>query len=121
MLRSRWSISASFTLLAWQVSKMTRSICALSSSVRGTGDPTGRMSSYSGMLSTRASFLRAPALTPVSIYTLVQTARLNKLNPETYLRDILAKIADGHPINRVGELVPWKMIPAPGSDPPPTA
>ena len=56
-----------------------------------------------------------------SIYTLVQTARLNKLNPETYLRDILAKIADGHPINRIGELVPWKMIPAPGSGPPPTA
>jgi transposase len=54
-----------------------------------------------------------------AIYTLVQTARLNKLNPETYLRDILAKIADGHPINRIGELVPWKMIPDPGSGPAP--
>jgi transposase len=54
-----------------------------------------------------------------TIYTLVQTARLNKLNPETYLRDILAKIADGHPINRIGELVPWKMIPDPGSGPAP--
>ena len=47
-----------------------------------------------------------------SIYSLVATAKLNALNPETYLRDILAKIADGHPINRIDELVPWRMIPA---------
>jgi transposase len=46
-----------------------------------------------------------------AIYTLVATAKLNGLNPETYLRDILAKIADGHPINRIAELVPWRMIP----------
>jgi hypothetical protein len=50
-----------------------------------------------------------------AIYTLVTTAKLNGLKPETYLRDILAKIADGHTINRIGELVPWKMIPDPGS------
>jgi transposase len=42
----------------------------------------------------------------------VATAKLNGLNPETYLRDILAKIAEGHPINRIDELVPWRMIPA---------
>lgn len=47
-----------------------------------------------------------------AIYTLVQTAKLNGLNPETYLRDILDKIAKGHTINRIGELLPWKMIPA---------
>ena len=47
-----------------------------------------------------------------AIYTLVTTAKLNGLNPETYLRDILAKIADGHTINRIDELVPWRMIPA---------
>jgi hypothetical protein len=28
------------------------------------------------------------------------------LNPETYLRDVLAKIADGHPINRIEKLLP---------------
>lgn len=56
-----------------------------------------------------------------AIYTLVQTARLNKLNPETYLRDILTKIAGGHPINRIGELVPWRMIPEPGSGPAPAS
>jgi hypothetical protein len=47
-----------------------------------------------------------------AIYTLVTTAKLNGLNQETYLRDILAKIADGHTINRIDELVPWQMIPA---------
>jgi transposase len=36
---------------------------------------------------------------------------LNRINPEIYLRDTLAKIADGHTINRIGELMPWKMIP----------
>jgi hypothetical protein len=34
---------------------------------------------------------------------------LNGLNPEAYLRDVLARIADGHPINRIGELVPWRI------------
>jgi transposase len=47
-----------------------------------------------------------------AIYTLVQTAKLNGLNPEAYLRDILTKIAEGHTINRIDELVPWRMIPA---------
>jgi transposase len=45
-----------------------------------------------------------------SIYTIVQTAKLNGANPELYLRDILAKIADGHPINRVLDLMPWKAL-----------
>jgi hypothetical protein len=33
---------------------------------------------------------------------------LNELNPENYLRDTLDLIASGHPISRVGELMPWK-------------
>jgi len=46
------------------------------------------------------------------IYTIVQTATLNALNPEAYLKDILTRIADGHPINRISELVPWRMTTA---------
>jgi transposase len=53
-----------------------------------------------------------------AIYTLVATAKLNGLNPETYLRDILAKIAEGHTINRIDELVPWRMIPPAATSPP---
>jgi hypothetical protein len=52
-----------------------------------------------------------------SIYTLVATAKLNGLNPEAYLRDVLTKIADGHTINRIDELVPWRMIPVATSPP----
>jgi transposase len=37
---------------------------------------------------------------------LVTTARLNGLDPETYLRDILARIAEGHPLGRIDELMP---------------
>ena len=43
-----------------------------------------------------------------TIYTLVQTAKLNDVNPEAYLRDILAKIAEGHPINKIDALLPWQ-------------
>jgi hypothetical protein len=32
------------------------------------------------------------------MYSILQTAKLNGVNPETYLTDILAKIAAGHPI-----------------------
>ena len=43
-----------------------------------------------------------------SIYTIVQTAKLNGVNPEAYLRNTLTKIAEGHPINRINDLMPWK-------------
>jgi len=42
-----------------------------------------------------------------AIYTLIQTARLNFVDPEAWLRDVLTGIADGHPANRVCELAPW--------------
>jgi transposase len=53
-----------------------------------------------------------------SIYSLVATAKLNGLNPEAYLRDILARIAEGHTINRIDELLPWRMVAAAATSPP---
>ena len=45
-----------------------------------------------------------------AMYTLIETAKMNRLDPETYLRDVIGRIAD-HPINRIAELLPWNWRP----------
>ena len=40
------------------------------------------------------------------IYTLIQTAKLNDIDPQAWLADVLARIAD-HPATRLDELLPW--------------
>ena len=46
------------------------------------------------------------------MYTLIETARLNDVDPEAWLADVIARIAD-HPINRVDQLLPWNWAPSP--------
>jgi len=40
-------------------------------------------------------------------YTLIETAKLNGVDPQAWLTDTLARIAD-HKINRIDELLPWR-------------
>jgi transposase len=42
--------------------------------------------------------------------TVIETAKMNGLDPQAYLADILARIHD-HKINRLDELLPWNWSP----------
>jgi transposase len=39
---------------------------------------------------------------------LLGTARLNGIDPERWLREVLSRIAD-HPLGRIEELLPWDL------------
>ncbi len=41
-------------------------------------------------------------------YTLIETAKLNGVDPQAWLTGVLARIAD-HKINRIDELLPWNI------------
>src|SRR5215510_7245639 len=45
-----------------------------------------------------------------AIYTLIETAKLNGVDPRAWLADVLARILD-HKASRIGELLPWNWRP----------
>jgi transposase len=46
--------------------------------------------------------------TAARLYSLIGTCRLNAIDPHLYLRHVLECIAE-HPINRIEELLPWRV------------
>jgi transposase len=46
-----------------------------------------------------------------AMYTLIATAKLNDINPQAWLADVLRRIAD-HPVSRLDQLLPWHWKPA---------
>jgi len=41
-----------------------------------------------------------------AMYTLIETAKLNGIDPQAWLADVLARLPD-HPAKRIEELLPW--------------
>jgi hypothetical protein len=46
------------------------------------------------------------------IASLIETCKMNGVDPQTYLRDVLAKIVARHPMDRIDELLPFAYAPA---------
>lgn len=40
------------------------------------------------------------------LYTLIQTCKLNGINPEVHLADLIGRVGE-HPVHRIDELLPW--------------
>jgi hypothetical protein len=41
------------------------------------------------------------------IASLVETCKLNAIDPQAYLADIITKIVNGHPNSNIDDLLPW--------------
>ncbi len=46
-----------------------------------------------------------------AIYTIIETAKLNGLDPEAYLATVLDRLARGHLNTRLADLLPWNLQP----------
>jgi len=45
------------------------------------------------------------------VCSLISTAKLNDHEPYAYLKDVLERMTNGHPVSRLDELLPWNWIP----------
>ena len=45
------------------------------------------------------------------VASLIPTAKLNDVEPFTYLKDVLERLSNGHPMSRLDDLMPWNWAP----------
>lgn len=45
--------------------------------------------------------------------SLITTAKLNSIEPQAWLTDVLTRLTEGHPMRRLDELLPWNWRPTP--------
>lgn len=48
-----------------------------------------------------------------TIASLIETCKLNGVEPHTYLADVIARIVEGHPQSQIDDLLPWAYSPMP--------
>lgn len=46
-----------------------------------------------------------------TIASLIETAKLNGVEPMAYLTNVITKIVNGHPNSQIDELLPWSYRP----------
>ena len=44
------------------------------------------------------------------IASLIETCKLNGIDPQAYLADVITRIVNGHPNSRIDELLPWAYV-----------
>jgi transposase len=68
-----------------------------------------------GIAITRKNFLflgsEAGGERAALLYTVLESAKLNGLDPQTWLSDVIDRMATGHPSSRLAELLPWNWQP----------
>ena len=47
--------------------------------------------------------------------SLIETAKLNDIDPQAYITDVITRIVGGHPQSRIDELMPWAYRPEPSA------
>jgi hypothetical protein len=59
-----------------------------------------------------ANLVRAGGERAAAIYSIIETAKLNGIEPQAYIADVIEKIASGWPASRWDELMPCNWRPA---------
>jgi len=49
-----------------------------------------------------------------TVCSLIATAKLNNVEPYAWLKDVLQRMTEGHPVSRLDELLPWNWQPKSG-------